>query len=265
MKKITNISPYSSQYNDYHAYWLARASRMAYSNPAKVRKFTRRYGLPDAIFINNSETDTQAYVIRDEEFIFVVFRGTKERRDWYTDIQLHRESISYGKAHDGFVDAWNSVRSDVWKAVKSFQSTHKARSLWITGHSLGGALATLAAADRCFRGLPVDGLYTYGSPRVLDFDAARHFEAIMGSRTFRFINNNDLVTRLPTGVRFKHVGKIRYFSDHGLLYEDMSHWFRFKDRLRSARRHIGRKGIDGISDHSIDDYIRLIKIRLNID
>ncbi len=84
---------------------------------------------------------------------------------------------------------------DVWKTL---QKERGMRSLWITGHSLGGALAVLATAKLRFeKAQPVSGLYTYGQPRVGDFEFCSRFDQGFGDYTFRFVNFQDIVPRVP--------------------------------------------------------------------
>jgi hypothetical protein len=89
-----------------------------------------------------------------------------------------------------------------------------ARKLWVTGHSLGGALAVIAAAE--FEGVfPVTGLHTFGQPRV-GFSAFRDFmNAHYAGRFFRFVNDDDIVPRVPPG--YSHVGTLMHFDSHGNL------------------------------------------------
>lgn len=86
---------------------------------------------------------------------------------------------------------------------------------------MGAALATLAAAYLRDAGRhpddpkdkPVNGLYTFGCPRAGNRDFERAFNQDSGARAFRFVNNNDIVTRVPPReLDYSHVGKFLYFS-----------------------------------------------------
>ena len=90
------------------------------------------------------------------------------------------------------------------------------RKIWITGHSLGAALATLAA-DR-YRN--VKGLYTYGSPRVGDKDFKKNFRM----NTYRFVNNNDIVTKVPPAGMYRHVGELRHIDGDGVIRDKTNPW-----------------------------------------
>ena len=86
------------------------------------------------------------------------------------------------------------------------------------GHSLGAALATVAANFAAGEPrLRLQGLYTYGSPRV--GDAA--FGRAIGVPVFRFRNNSDVVTTVPIGLVFRHVGALQLIDSGGHLHENV--------------------------------------------
>ena len=85
------------------------------------------------------------------------------------------------------------------------------RKIWMTGHSLGAALATLAA-DRYGN---VQGVYTFGSPRVGDGAFKKNFEV----EAYRIVNNKDIVTRVPPPGRYKHVGDIKFIDADGNIHD----------------------------------------------
>lgn len=77
------------------------------------------------------------------------------------------------------------------------------KKLYVTGHSLGGAMATICASRLSAQGMNVEGLYTYGSPRVGDGE----FVANLKVNHFRFVNNNDAVPKVPPQVfGYRHHG-----------------------------------------------------------
>ena len=86
------------------------------------------------------------------------------------------------------------------------------RMLVLTGHSLGGALATVAAAEWA-SSFKIRSVYTYGQPRVCKSDAASHIESKVGSKFFRIVNDDDIATRVPPG--YTHVGKMFRFGPSG--------------------------------------------------
>jgi len=100
-------------------------------------------------------------------------------------------------------------------------------------------------------------LYTFGSPRVGNREWASQFKDI---KAYRFINNNDLVCRVPTSLYYKHVGEPYYFSYKGNMMVNASAWQRFTDRIRSRVRVITKLEIfDSLYDHNIPKYNKRIK------
>ncbi|WP_438022184.1 lipase family protein [Sorangium sp. So ce233] len=101
-------------------------------------------------------------------------------------------------------------------------------ALYITGHSLGAALAVLAAAriytvsslyDRYWKKLR--GIYTFGQPMVGNQEFARRYERVFGQMLFRHIYENDVVPRMPprTAGDFRHVGEEYHSADQGWVFQ----------------------------------------------
>jgi triacylglycerol lipase len=130
------------------------------------------------------------------------------------------------------------------------------RLLHVTGHSLGGALATLAALrlqkERLY---PVQTVYTYGSPRAGDSDFALAFDALLGTRCHRVVNNEDLVTRVPMrSMGYKHIGQIAYIDERGVLRFDVGYWYRFLNLVANASASLEVAAKTSFRDHSMTLY-----------
>jgi putative lipase involved disintegration of autophagic bodies len=91
--------------------------------------------------------------------------------------------------------------ADIWDPVmETVQAERKKndRPIWITGHSLGGALALLAAW-RCKRKfVPVHQIYTFGAPMVGNVETAEAIDRELPDRIFRYVNDHDPVPKLPS-------------------------------------------------------------------
>jgi predicted lipase len=68
--------------------------------------------------------------------------------------------------HEGFTDAFESVKQKFRDQVDIMRKRYPKAKLMITGHSLGGALAIMASADLIYQKIPIDQIYTFGQPRV---------------------------------------------------------------------------------------------------
>jgi hypothetical protein len=85
--------------------------------------------------------------------------------------------------------------------------------LWITGHSLGAALAKLFAI-RCK--LAIAGVYTFGEPRVGNAAFRDYYNALLKSCTFRVVDGEDFITRIPWLLAlYRHSGTEVFYSAFG--------------------------------------------------
>ncbi|MBW4582387.1 MAG: lipase [Tildeniella nuda ZEHNDER 1965/U140] len=159
----------------------------------------------------------QAFVLSSQKNNIIAFRGTNRTSEMVQNFLIFQQDYSevgYGKIHEGFADAYQAIAQQVRDAA---QKLNPALPCYITGHSLGGALATLAALDLALhlpQLKPRLQLYTYASPRVGNPEfATRHTQIIPNS--YRVINLADAITLGPPrnfqGMTFTHVGQVWSF------------------------------------------------------
>ena len=218
--------PDAETFSIVNAWWLIEASTLVYADEVFARSHFQKAGLEEVECF--SEKGTECFVASNEHLAIVAFRGTEIRRrfresgiediliDLKTDFKISLvDSGLGGKVHEGFNEALDRVweKKGLRSYMKGLQKNR--RKLWVTGHSLGAALATLLA----FRYLDVQGLYTFGSPRVGDADFKRHFQ--IRSRNYRFIHHSDIVTRVPPALVYRHVGEPIYIDGKGKVHR---HW-----------------------------------------
>ncbi len=188
---------------------LAVASKLAYQNASTIQStVTGEWGLPDVHFFDAD--DTQVFVARNDQIVLVAFRGTESWGDWITDFNAVTTSRPYGDVHRGFYQAYEVVQDQIKGCLGS--GDLGGRKLWITGHSLGGALAVVAAAE--FQGTyDLTGLYTYGQPKV-GFSSLKDFlNSHYANRFYRFVNDDDIVPQVPPV--YSHAGKLIHFDARG--------------------------------------------------
>lgn len=140
---------------------------------------------------------------------FVSFRGTADAAEWLADFDAvpvdYRPVGGFGQVHAGFQDVYETVRGTI--AGNLAAATAGCNQILVTGHSLGAALAVLAAPD-IFRNMPPNTieprLVTFAGPRVGLPDFAAAFDASIES-CFRVVNALDIVPHVPPAP-YVHVG-----------------------------------------------------------
>ena len=262
------ISAYKTTLDQANAYWMSILSREAYVKksdtdqaPDEARILSTLKAEDDGFIsvFGVDKNSAQAILVEHQDYLCMAFRGTNEIADWLDNINAFATEELFGAFHRGF---WNSTE-DVWAPIfAKYQSLNSARKrpLFITGHSLGGAMATVAAAKLIHLDLPFTSIYTFGQPRVMTRDTSRIYNMECMNRHFRFHNNNDLVTRVPARMMgYSHVGSYLYISQENTISEEPGYWFRFLDYVDGAVASVTEKGIDGITDHAIGNYINAVK------
>jgi triacylglycerol lipase len=238
-------------------------------------------------FDNNG---TQAILLENESYIILGFRGTEATsiKDIKSDVKATIKTCKTGgKIHTGFDEAFSQVAVEIQQFLN--QDKFKNKPLFITGHSLGGALATVAAKKLTHKG-GIASCYTFGSPRVGNVDWATGIKTPI----YRIVNAVDPVTMMPpsgvtielcswilgfipyVGARIKkillskfggyyHCGDMRYLSiceagnyDNVKLLYSVSFIFR-------ARAFVKNKmpGSKIPADHSITVYRNKLKVIAN--
>ncbi|KAJ3101033.1 hypothetical protein HK100_004610 [Physocladia obscura] len=150
--------------------------------------------------------------------LIVAFRGTSSFDTWISDLLIAKPDYDLPaappgtKVHYGFLSLWQAVRDEVIQNVENLLGKHGTKNINIlfTGHSLGGALATIAAAD-IFQHLQdrIDSsqitLITFGQPRVGNPQFASWVNSLNFTHTFRVTNQDDWTPHLPPLFSgFKH-------------------------------------------------------------
>jgi triacylglycerol lipase len=200
--------------NPHNALYLAQACNLAYyDEPEASVGFREQLGLEAKLI---SVDNTQVYVATNDRTIVVAFRGSQAPttldglKDWlltnannYLILPEGRIGTDFAAAgvgarfHRGFMEALHAIWGPLLKRVT--EAVDEAdRPLWVTGHSLGGALALLAAwrLQRSF--MTVHEVVTFGAPMIGNEAAAQAFEKEFAGKIFRYVNLEDPVPLLPS-------------------------------------------------------------------
>lgn len=224
------------------ALMCADVAQAAYGGPCRSKDFTL------LARFENKGSDTQGIFGEAYGNTFVIgFRGSEETGlwDWITDLKFIQQVYPYGekkdskvRVHFGFISAYKSVREAIHNEVKK---TPHSRII-CTGHSLGGALATLCALDIQYNFPDKEvSCYTYGSPKVGNSRFVESFNRRVPN-TFRFVNSADSVPKLPPG-RYEHVGVLYHIGR----------------QVSAGLDDLVDKLVDKVEDHFPHNYIQSLR------
>lgn len=172
----------------------------------------------------DSKSGTQAFLAQlkakddQQPMLILAFRGTKTSSidDIKTDAKVALQPAPLGgRLHPGFFEAFSSVQQD----IQAVLDNHGGTPFYITGHSLGAALAVVAT--RYLTHPKSAATYTYGCPRVADEAFFNEFKVPV----YRVVNGADVVARLPFGEWFTFIlALIRLIPLNGTFW--IAEWFR---------------------------------------
>jgi triacylglycerol lipase len=242
------MKPFSEQ-----ALLMATFSRLAYLPETEGKTEFAKLGF-DASLI--AVSGSEAYFITDGTDLVVVCRGT-EPTQWSDiaadlDARLTASNTGQGFVHHGFKTSVDHIWSSLEEKLLSYG---KQRTIWCTGHSLGAAMSTLLAyrLQRTVTMPNPQALYTFGSPRVGDKTYIRAIEA-SGLLHFRFVNNTDIVPRVPVWP-YRHFSGMYYMNHWGNL-RTASGWQLTKDVWRGFVAGIRARKFSLLDNHCMDNYIK---------
>ncbi len=207
-----------------------------------------------------SKGSTQGFLAKNENMYVLAFRGTQPKKfeDINADIRVYKSSLKEGKIHAGFQDAYQEVEDEI---VKIFLKNEEWNwPLYITGHSLGGALATIATQNLEHKiKSQIAACYTFGSPRV----GNKQYERNIKAPFYRVVHSTDIVTLVPS-IGYVHIGDPRYLtyskpdSDKFMFYRSIPTFRRLLEMLLAIV--IPLNWPRWIMCHSIDEYERKLRI-----
>ena len=227
---------------------MARLAEIAYLDKREATAHKQELGYTGHKFFENDGAQCHAFWNKEEYVL--AFRGTEpdELSDVLADLNaIPRGAMTHGLVHSGF----RGELDNIWDEIVSHHGKgHQKKKLWITGHSLGAAMATIATS-RFEETQKVEQLTTFGSPRV----GTRKFVKAIKTKHMRFVNNNDIVTKVPLFIMgYKHHGELQYINFYGNVRK-MTGWQLLKDRWRGWRSGF----LDGAADHGMANYVRCTK------
>jgi len=247
---------------------MARMCGLVYDNEETIdKKYTtgRPYNKNQTeIAFNNckclpkflsSDIDCQVFHVEYDDVLMVCFRGTESKLDIWADLNITKEIFKldnlpeevWPEVHEGFLTQFNSIKDKIDDACSN------AENIVFCGHSLGGALATLASLHYAYKHLNTSvSCVTFGSPRVGDYEFKRLFDHKI-KMSLRYVNDNDPIPCLPTSWRYKHVKGLRWLNQD-IIQKEIKVW-RFYRFLKNTFLNTFGYGYNAVEDHSCSNYI----------
>jgi triacylglycerol lipase len=150
--------------------------------------------------------DTRGIIGERDKAIVLAFGGTDPGVWEMLATDFNIRPTSQQDTHIGFQTAIDAVGARVDEAART--SVTKEIPLFIAGHSLGAALAALAAQRAHAQGATPKGVYTFGMPRTGGETFRAGYDATLGPITYRLVHGLDVVARVPPSeIGFRHVGR----------------------------------------------------------
>ncbi|MHA7841591.1 MAG: ankyrin repeat domain-containing protein [Gammaproteobacteria bacterium] len=161
----------------------------------------------------------------------VAFRGTKVTLNWIWNLSAVIDLHDTGERHLGFSESLNRLWSNLLPYIPQRAQT----PIWITGHSLGGAISTLATDNLLKTGIDPQRLvlYTFAQPRVGTEAFQARFDKACINAHMIIAAGDPVPTVPPTSAGYRHSGSVRYLDKQGQLYN--AHHYQFHDIARACQ------------------------------
>ena len=154
--------------------------------------------------------------------VIVAFRGSSNVKNWIDDFdatQVNYPKCSGCVVHQGFYIGYNTISAAVKSQIQLIIAKYRNAPIYVTGHSLGGALAVVAALDLKSTFSNVNKLYTFGQPRVGNAAFAAYTASQMPD-AFRVIHYADIVPHVPpSNMNYKHHNSETWYQEDMKSYK----------------------------------------------
>ena len=152
----------------------------------------------------NAKGGVKFLLSKSGKTVYIAFKGTSSLKNIYANVNIRMKNVSNNVyIHSGFLDYYKQAE----KQVEEYLNETKPKRIVLSGHSMGGAVATIAAYMLYKSYGPIIELFTFGSPQVGNMSFKKYMNAHI-KKSWRFVNNKDYVVRSVPRRDFHHVGNL---------------------------------------------------------
>jgi hypothetical protein len=242
---------------------LSNLCLLSYQNPEIIQKNLLNKGFKTFYYLGSNDLWPKAIITANDQYISVCFRGTKSSWDWLTNIDVAQVPLptGSGKVHKGIYKATLQRYAEILEVVQKLQR-QLPRPLYVTGHSLGGGMAIVAASMMNSDNIPPNAVYTFGSPKVGDTQFAIEYaqNPTLNLNTFRIVNYCDPVPKIPYAENFVNVSPSQehLFTTDGLMLVGVSQESSARDNLMNELQAFSSScpiNLEIVDSHLVESYI----------
>lgn len=213
---VPEVAPVAGPYDPAAAKNFVYRAAASYCDKASIQSWNclacqSLPGIAPVAYLYDATLDVAGYVANDNGVAIVSFRGTVSLEDWLVDFDF-AQVTPLGNCpnclvHQGFYNSYESLRTQMVAALNQIS----AKEVMITGHSLGAAIAAIAAYDLSSV-FSVGTYYTFGQPRVGNDAFYTYFKSILNE--YRVVHYADIVPHLPLeAMGFHHVSTEVWYNE----------------------------------------------------
>lgn len=243
---------------------FAQLSKATYSKSVDTSSpVINRYQEIDEVRMPGDQT--KALVLQTSDKVVIAFRGTANIRNAAEDIEFRKrkDKLLGIHLHKGF----RTIAKDAYVKLPKLP---KGRAVVLTGHSLGGAVAAIVSMYLLKEGHKVEGVYTFGQPKITCASGAAASKSLP---LMRVVNDMDIVPLLPPDVicscfnPYVHFGCEVYLSGKNASGYELSFGSdtRTSGKYKAAKRVVTNSVFEDVKDHFIDNYIKQLQKRVDAD
>lgn len=236
---------------------MAQCSKSTYD---KTSETTFAHWGFDKDFQLISYKHTWVTVAANDSHVVIAFKGTNNKHvtDLVADADLWPHVNGNSWVHRGF----KRRAEKLLPSIERYLANHQNKAIYITGHSLGGALALFTTCVLEQKGFSPITIFTFGCPKV----GNSAYVNLIKSTHYRFVNCTDFVPKMPLALMgYKHHGHLYYLNHNGEIAQGNC-LHRFIDQIRANTYSLRRgKLFNSYSDHKMSSYIKKLSRLDNLE